>query len=77
MFKMKLKTPVLIITLFLLSSCSTHNSAQLDKLKYRYITIDGMTCISYNSSPSSNYSVGRLTCNWQQWNGKKDLAISE
>jgi hypothetical protein len=75
---MKLKTLILLITLFLLTACdeSTQTSDQIDETKYRYITIDGMTCISYDSG-GGTVAVGGLTCNWHEWNGEKDLVINE
>ena len=72
MMKLKIRNFLLSIALFVIFGMTilSCGSATMKKEKYRYLRVDGMTCLYYFNGNQSG-----MSCNWDEWNGTKDLVI--
>lgn len=69
-----LATVFVVLIAAVLTSCFDAVSVDpKDSAAYEYATIDGMTCLYLRTGRITS----SLTCNWSEWNGKRDLIISK
>lgn len=57
---------IALLLLVSLTACTPY----VDASKITYIEIDGMPCIFYDA-----YKQAGLSCNWEQWDGTKELKV--
>lgn len=59
------KVTAAAIIVNLLSGCTADTGST-----YKYVEIDGMTCIQWFWTKQ-----GGISCNWDQWDGTKELKV--